>query len=773
MSIESNMHRTVKDPVCHMDVDPSNSAGSHEFEGKTYHFCSTHCLAKFKKNPKAFLDEEAEQESKLVSKDSVYTCPMHPEIRQKGPGNCPICGMTLELEEVTLSDEPNHELLDMTRRFKWSVLFSVPLFALAMSEMIPSFSAHELLGEPLFKWIQLILATPVVLWCGWPLLVRGYESIRNRNLNMFTLIAIGVIAAFGYSLLAALFPGVIPESLRTHSGVPLYFEAAAVITTLVLLGQVLELKARSQTSGAIRALLGLAPKTARKIENDHEEDIPLEEVKLGDLIRVRPGEKIPVDGVVVEGGSFVDESMITGEPVPVEKTKDSKVTGGTINGTGSFVMKAERVGRDTLLSQIVQMVSQAQRTRAPIQRLADHVAAIFVPAVIGVAVFTFIVWAIWGPEPTLNYALVNAIAVVIIACPCALGLATPMSIMVGTGRGAQAGILIKNAESLESFEKVDTLVFDKTGTLTEGKPKLVTIKSISNFTEDALLGVAAALEKGSEHPIAQAIIAGAKEQKSTHSPEIANFQSVTGMGVRGEAHGKKVLLGNAKLLEQDGVETSELKAIAETLRSEGQTVLFLSVDGKAAGVFGVADPIKETTTEAIKQLKSLGIRLIMLTGDSKTTAQAVAQKLGITEIEADVLPHQKVEVVKRLQAEGRFVAMAGDGINDAPALAQAQVGIAMGSGTDVAIQSVGITLLKGDLMGIVRAKHLSHATMRNIRQNLFFAFGYNLLGVPVAAGVLYPVFGLLLSPMMASAAMSLSSVSVIGNALRLKRSPIS
>lgn len=763
-------NQTVKDPVCEMDVDPNDSAGSHTVEGKTYHFCSTHCLSKFKKNPKAFLDDEIEQEAKSISKDVIYTCPMHPEIRQKGPGNCPICGMALEPEEVTLSDEPNHELIDMTKRFKWSAIFSVPLFALAMSEMIPGFSVHQFLSEDLFKWAQVILSLPVVLWGGWPLLVRGYESICFRNLNMFTLITIGVIAAFGYSLFATLFPGMIPESLRTHSGVPLYFEAAAVITTLVLLGQVLELKARSQTSGAIRALLGLAPKTARIVRsNDHEEDIPLEEVKMGDLLRVRPGEKIPVDGVIFEGGSFVDESMITGEPVPTEKTSGSKITGGTINGTGSFLMKAERIGKDTLLSQIVQMVSQAQRSRAPIQRLADHVAAIFVPAVIGASVLTFIVWAIWGPEPALNYAFVNAIAVVIIACPCALGLATPMSIMVGTGRGAQAGILIKNAESLESFEKVNTLVFDKTGTLTEGKPKLITVKSLANFTEQSILGIAAALEKGSEHPIARAIIAGAKERKCTDYPDISHFQSITGMGVRGEASGKKVLLGNAKLLEQDGIEPSELKTIAETLRNEGQTVLFLSVDGKAAGVFGVADPIKETTPEAIQQLKNLGIRLVMLTGDSKTTAQAVAQKLRITEIEADVLPHQKVEVVKRLQAEGRFVAMAGDGINDAPALAQAQVGIAMGSGTDIAMESAGITLVKGDLMGIVKAKNLSQATMKNIRQNLFFAFGYNLLGVPIAAGLLYPLTGLLLSPMLASLAMSLSSVSVIANALRLKR----
>lgn len=759
---------TVKDPVCGMDVDPDDSAGSTEFEGKTYHFCSTHCLSKFKKNPKSFLDEE-EKEAKPVSKDAIYTCPMHPEIRQKGPGNCPICGMALEPEEVSLNEEPNHELIDMTKRFKWSAFFSVPLFAIAMSEMIPSLSAHQFLGDSLFKWIQVILALPVVLWGGWPLLERGYQSIRSRNLNMFTLIAIGVIAAFGYSLFAVLFPGSIPESLRTHSGVPLYFEAASVITTLVLLGQVLELKARSQTSGAIRALLGLAPKTARKVENGHEEDIPLEHVKLGDLLRVRPGEKVPVDGVLIEGTSFVDESMISGEPTPVEKIAGVKVTGGTVNGTGSFLMQAQRIGKDTLLSQIVQMVSQAQRSRAQIQRLADQVAAIFVPVVIGVAVLTAIVWAVFGPEPALNFALVNAISVVIIACPCALGLATPMSIMVGTGRGAQAGILIKNAESLESFEKVDTLVFDKTGTLTEGKPKLVTVKALSNFTEAAILGVASQLEKGSEHPIAKAILQGAKERNITHAPEISQFQSVTGMGVTGLAHGKKVLLGNAKLLEKDGIDTSEIKVVAESLRSEGQTVLFLAVEGKAVGVLGVADPIKKTTHEAIQELKALGIRLVMLTGDSRTTAKAVATKLGITEIEADVLPHQKVEVVKKLQSEGRFVAMAGDGINDAPALAQAQVGVAMGSGTDVAIESAGITLIKGDLMGLVRARHLSHATMKNIRQNLVFAFGYNLLGVPIAAGLLYPLTGVLLSPMLASLAMSLSSVSVIGNALRLKK----
>lgn len=763
---------TVKDPVCGMDVDPSDSAGHFEFGGKTHYFCSTHCLNKFKKNPEAFLDKK-EVAQKTSSKDAIYTCPMHPEIRQKGPGNCSICGMALEPEEISLEEEPNHELIDMNKRFKWSVVFALPLFLLAMSEMIPSISPHKILGEGLFQWAQLFLAAPVVLWCGWPLLVRGYQSVRTWNLNMFTLIAVGVLSAFLYSLFATLFPHSIPESFKTHSGVPLYFEASAVITSLVLLGQVLELKARSQTSSAIKALLKLAPNTARIVRKDgSEEDIHLSEVSPGDHLRVRPGEQVPVDGVVLSGKSSVDESMLTGEPMPVEKETDSKVTAGTTNQTGSFIMEAKSVGKDTLLAQIVKMVNEAQRSRAPIQGLADKVSSWFVPLVIVVAVISGIIWAFFGPEPAYNYALMNAVAVLIIACPCALGLATPMSIMVGTGRGAQAGVLIRNAEALERMEKVDTLVLDKTGTLTEGKPKLVTVKSISSFKEEALLGIAAAIEKGSEHPLAQAIILGAKERNITHSPAVSHFQSVTGMGVQAEAHGKKVLLGNAKLLESNGVDANELKSIAETLRRDGQTVLFLSVDGKGAGLLGVADPIKATTKEALDQLRETGLKLVMLTGDHQGTAQSVAKKLGIDEVYADVLPSQKNEIVSRLQKEGRKVAMAGDGVNDAPALAQADVGIAMGTGADVAVQSAGITLVKGDLRGIVRARNLSHSTMKNIRQNLFFAFFYNALGVPVAAGILYPVLGVLLSPMLASLAMSLSSVSVIGNALRLKRVPL-
>ncbi|MGH9532848.1 MAG: copper-translocating P-type ATPase, partial [Terriglobales bacterium] len=667
------------------------------------------------------------------------------------------------------ADEPNPELQDMTRRCWIGTALSAPLLILAMGEMIPgSPLAHALPGSAR-NWIQFALATPVVLWCGWPLLERGWQSLRNRSLNMFTLIALGVGAAYGYSVVATLFPGVIPASFQGHGGAaPVYFEAAAIITVLVLLGQVLELRARSQTSSAIRALLDLSPKTARRLRPDGgDEDIPLEQVHLGDRLRVRPGERVPVDGVVLEGSSSVDESMITGESLPVEKTPGSKVTGATVNGTGSLIMQAKRVGGETLLAQIVRMVAEAQRSRAPIQRLADSVSAWFVPAVVIIAALTFAVWTTVGPEPRLAYALVNAVAVLIIACPCALGLATPMAIMVGTGHGARAGVLIKNAEALELMEKVDTLVIDKTGTLTEGKPKLVSVVTAGSASESEVLRLAASLERRSEHPLAAAIVAGALERRAALT-EPEEFKSISGKGVQGRVEGREVVAGNQQLFADLGLAAGEL-AGAEGLRRDGQTVMFVAVDGRFAGMLGVSDPIKETARGAIEALRRDGIRVVMLTGDSRTTAAAVASKLGIDEFEAEVLPDQKSEVVKRLQSQGRVVAMAGDGINDAPALAQAQVGIAMGTGTDVAMESAGITLLRGDLSGIVRARRLSRATMRNIRQNLFFAFVYNALGVPIAAGVLYPAFGLLLSPIFASAAMSFSSVSVISNSLRLKR----
>jgi Cu+-exporting ATPase len=698
-----------------------------------------------------------------------YTCPMHPEIVRREPGFCPICGMALEPRTVTV-EEDNRELKDMTRRFWVSLALSAPLLVLVMAEMVVGAPVSHLVSGRLLTWAQLVLATPVVLWGGWPFFQRGWASLVNRSLNMFTLIAIGVGTAYGYSVVAAIFPDIFPHAFRGHSGEPaVYFEAAAIITTLVLLGQVLELRARSQTSSAIKALLGLAPKTARRLRDDGaEEDIPLEHVHPGDRLRIRPGEKVPVDGVVLEGTSSVDESMITGEPVPVEKASGSRVTGGTVNGTGGLVMKAERVGSETLLAQIVRMVGEAQRTRAPIQRLADVVSSYFVPAVIGIAVVTAILWGLIGPEPRLAYALVNAVAVLIIACPCALGLATPMSIMVATGRGAMAGILIKNAEALEVLEKVDTLVVDKTGTLTEGKPHLVSVIAGAGEDEQALLRLAASLEQGSEHPLAAAIVTGAQERGMSIAAA-EDFRSITGKGVVGTVDGKTVALGNRTLLDELRIEAGKLLEQAEALRRQGQTVMFVAVEGKAVGLLGVADPVKASTPEAIRTLHEEGLRVVMVTGDSRTTAKAVARELGIDEVEAEVLPERKVEVVKRLQAEGHVVAMAGDGVNDAPALAQANVGIAMGTGTDVAIESAGMTLVKGDLRGIVRARRLSRATMRNIRQNLFFAFVYNALGVPVAAGVLYPVFGLLLSPIIASAAMTFSSVSVIGNALRLRK----
>src|SRR5881397_924965 len=689
--------------------------------------------------------------------DRIYTCPMHPEVRQKGPGFCPKCGMALEPEAPTTEEGSSAELADMTRRFWVSVVLTLPLLALAMAEMFEP-ALVQSLPTPLRLWGQLLLATPVVLWGGWPFFVRGWQSIVNRSLNMFTLIALGTAAAFGFSVFAVVFPNTLPQNMRHDGAPPVYFEAAAVIVTLVLLGQVLELRARSATSGAIRALLGLQPKTARRLREDGgEEDIPLAHVHVGNRIRVRPGERVPVDGVVVEGRSAVDESMVTGEPIPVEKTPSDRVTGGTVNTTGSFVMRAERIGADTLLAQIVRMVSEAQRSRAPIQRLADLVSSWFVPAVVLIAAVTFFVWGFFGPEPRLAYALVNAVAVLIIACPCALGLATPMSIMVGTGRGAQAGVLIKNAEALETMEKVDTIVVDKTGTLTEGKPRLVTVVAASGFREDEVLAFAAGLEQSSEHPLAAAVMAGA-EERGVRPSRVEKFQSVTGQGVTGIVEGRKVMLGNVRLLAAEGVELGPLAARAKALREEGQTVVFLAVDGTLAGLISVADPMKESTPEAIRLLRAEGLRVVMLTGDNPTTAEAVARTLGLDDVIADVQPANKAAVVERLQAEGRVVAMAGDGINDAPALARAHVGIAMGTGTDVAMESADVTLVKGDLRGIVRARRLSRATMRNIRQNLWWAFIYNALGVPIAAGVLYPVCGLLLSPMIASAAMSLSSV---------------
>jgi len=698
-----------------------------------------------------------------------YTCPMHPQIVRDQPGACPICGMALEPRTVQ-ADETNEELESMKRRFTIGAVLTVPLLLLAMSDLIPGQPVQHALSSRLLQFIQFALATPVVLWGGWPFFQRGWDSIVNRSLNMFTLIAIGTGVAYGFSVVATFLPSIFPLSFRAHTGeVGVYFEVSAVIVVLVLLGQVLEIRARSQTSSAIKALLGLAPKTARTIRDDGTEvEIALDHIRTGDKLRVRPGERIPADGTLLEGSSFVDESMITGEPIPVKKSVQDRVTGGTVNGSGSFVMKAERVGSETLLAQIVRMVSEAQRSRAPIQRLADIVASYFVPTVIVSAVITFVVWSIIGPEPRFAYAIVNAVAVLIIACPCALGLATPMSIMVGIGRGAAAGVLIKNAEAIELMEKIDTLVVDKTGTLTEGRPRVTSVESLNGTTESDLLRLAASVERSSEHPLATAILIAA-EQKGLQLSEADQFRSQTGMGVVGSVAGREVALGNNKLLEHLGISTDGLHAPAEAMRREGQTVVFIAVDGRAAGLIGVADPIKDSTHEAIRALHEKGIRIVILSGDNRATAEAVARKLGIDQVEADVLPEQKLEVVKRLQSQGRVVAMAGDGINDAPALAQAHVGIAMGTGTDVAIESAGITLVKGDLRGIVRSVALSRATMRNIRQNLFFAFIYNALGVPIAAGVLYPVLGLLLSPMIAGAAMSFSSVSVIGNALRLRK----
>jgi P-type Cu+ transporter len=754
----------LHDPVCGMRV-AADAPLRHEHAGTTYRFCGPRCLERFRKDPAAFLAPSVGASSPPTAPSGRFTCPMHPEIVRDAPGSCPICGMALEPMQPSLEEEESAELRGMRRRFRVSAALTLPLFVLAMAEM-----GLPLLHGRASAWLQLALATPVVLWGGAPFFARGWASLVTRHLNMFTLIALGTGAAFGYSTLATLAPGWFPASFRGPDGeVAIYFEAAAVIVTLVLLGQVLELRARSRTGAAIRALLGLAPKTARRIAADGgEADVPLDTVVAGDRLRIRPGEKVPVDGVVLEGRSAVDESMLTGEPMPVEKTAGARVIGATVNQTGTLVIRAEKVGSETLLAQIVQMVAEAQRSRAPIQRLADLAAAWFVPAVMVAAALSFVAWATFGPEPRLAHALVNAVAVLIIACPCALGLATPMSIMVATGRGAAAGVLFKNAEAIEVLRDVDTLVLDKTGTLTEGKPRLVTLQALAGFTEDELLRLAASLERGSEHPLAAALLAGAEERGVALVPA-EGFEAHTGRGVSGQVSGRAVALGNRRLLEESGADAAPLADAAEALRAEGQTALFVAVDGRAAGLLGVADPIKPTTPEAIRRLREEGVRIVVLTGDSRTTAEAVARSLGIDEVIAEVLPDEKAAQVRRLQAEGRIVAMAGDGVNDAPALAQAQVGIAMGTGTDVAMQSAGVTLLRGDLGGIVQARALSRATLRNIRQNLFFAFAYNTLGVPIAAGVLYPVTGLLLSPMLAAAAMSLSSVSVIANALRLRR----
>ncbi len=758
----------VVDPVCGMTVDPASAAGHVEYRGHTYYFCCQHCVEKFKANPERFLAPVQEDHATPpAAPDAEYTCPMHPEVRQQGPGSCPICGMALEPVTVSLDEQPNHELEDMTRRLRVSLVLTAPILAFMVAGMIPALSSA--MPRAALNWIELVLASPVVLWGGWPFFERGWASVVHRSLNMFTLIALGVGAAYGYSVVATVMPGLFPDSFRMGGDIAVYFEPAAVIVVLVLLGQVLELRARSRTSGAIRQLLALAPKTARRIEpHGTEHDVPLEHVHMRDRLRVRPGERIPVDGIVVEGTTAVDESMVTGEPIPVEKTAGSKVTGGTVNGTGTFVMIAERVGRETLLAQIVRMVSEAQRSRAPIQRLADRVSAWFVPVVMLVAVATFFVWASFGPEPRLAHALVNAVAVLIIACPCALGLATPMSIMVGAGRAAEVGVLFRTAEALELLEQVSIVVVDKTGTLTEGKPTLVTVEPLGGMDEESLLRLVASVEHVSEHPLAAAIVAGARERHIALSA-VEDFTSVTGKGVSGRIEGHTIAIGNLPHLQDLGVETGGFLERAASLRAAGQTVMFVAIDGRPAGVIGVADPVKPTAAQTVEALRREGLRVVMVTGDNRTTAEAVARAVGIAEVEADVLPDQKVAVVKRLQAQGTRVAMAGDGINDAPALAQADVGIAMGTGTDIAIESADVTLVKGDLRGIVRARRLSRATMRNIRQNLFFAFVYNALGVPVAAGVLYPFFGLLLSPMIASAAMTFSSVSVIGNALRLRK----
>ncbi len=821
MAQPSSVGSTYRDPVCGMTVDPVTAKHRRQHGGRTYAFCCQGCADKFQADPNKYLSPSPapavvqialakpqappaapqasagnyvcpmcpevrqskpgpcpscgmslEPEMPASGTRTEYTCPMHPQIVRPQPGTCPICGMALEPRTVAAHEEENPELRDMTRRFWISLILTVPLLAIAMVDMLSSRGGGRALHGGWLPWFELLLASPVVLWGGWPFFERGWASVVNRSTNMFTLIAMGTGVAYLYSLVSTVVPGIFPASFRDMQGKPpVYFEAAASIVTLVLLGQVLELRARSHTGAAIRALLGLSPKTARIVRDGKDVDIPLDQVKVGDRLRVRPGEKIPVDGVVLEGSSSVDESMITGEPIPVEKPPGSRVVGATVNGTGSFVMRAERVGSETLLARIVQMVSHAQRSRAPIQRLADRVAGWFVPAVISIAVLTFIVWSFFGPQPRLAHALVNAVAVLIIACPCALGLATPMAIMVGTGRGAHAGVLIRNAEALETLEKVDTLVVDKTGTLTEGKPTVESVVTIAGFDESELVRLAASLEKGSEHPLAAALVHAA----TANNISLANaseFQSKTGGGVTGRVTGKALTIGNEKFLTERGISVSPLLPQAEQLRRQGQTIIFVGVDGRVAGVIGVADPIKSSTPQALRDLRAAGLRIVMLTGDSQSTAEGTARSLGISEFQAGVLPEQKAEVVQRLKKEGRIVAMAGDGINDAPALAGADVGIAMGTGTDVAMESGGVTLVKGDLSAIVRARKLSQVTMRNIRQNLFFAFIYNSIGVPIAAGVLYPFFGWLLSPILAAAAMSFSSVSVIANSLRLTKAEL-
>jgi Cu+-exporting ATPase len=761
---------TAIDPVCGMSVAIDGAKHVAERSGSTYYFCSAGCREKFVGDPEHYLTGAHRTVHEDVPEGTMYTCPMHPQIRQVGPGSCPICGMALEPEVVSLGDGPDPELIDMTRRFWWSALLTAPLFVYAMGEMVPALGFERIVPPAWAQWLQLVLATPVVLWGGWPFFVRAWQSIRTRHLNMFTLIGLGVGIAYGFSLVATLAPGVFPAEFRDHAGrVSIYFEAAAVITTLVLLGQVLELKARGSTSSALRALLELAPPSAVKIfASGDGREVPLDDVREGDRLRVRPGDKVPVDGTLESGSSNVDESMISGEPLPVAKKAGDRVIGGTVNQTGGFIMRADHVGKNTMLAKIVQMVAEAQRSRAPIQRLADTVASWFVPTVAVVAVLTFIAWALWGPEPALAYALVNAVAVLIIACPCALGLATPMSIMTGTGKGAQHGILIRNAEALETLERVDTLVVDKTGTLTMGKPDLVDIRVREGFDEEDVLTLAAAVEAGSEHPLAHAIVEGAKARGATVA-DARDFQSITGEGIEASVQGRQVAIGNDKMMRRIGAADEAWLLSADEGRRLGQTVMFLAIDGRPAAQLAVADPIKPTSKEAIASLHRRGIKVIMLTGDSAATAEAVARQMGIDEIRSNVSPADKHRAIEELKAAGRRVAMAGDGINDAPALAASHVGIAMGTGTDVAMESAGVTLVRGDLLGVTQAIALSRATMRNIRQNLVFAFGYNTLGIPIAAGVLYAAFGILLSPMIAAAAMSLSSVSVIGNALRLRR----
>jgi Cu+-exporting ATPase len=755
-----------------MRVDPTTTRHHVQHDGETYFFCSEGCRQKFTTDPDKYVRKSASASHhhnappRAADSDAIYTCPMHPQIRQKGPGHCPICGMALEPLVATASTGPDPELTDMSRRFWVSLALTVPVFVLEMGGHF--LDLGRLLSPTVSTWIQLTLSAPVVLWGGWPFFARGWASLRNRSFNMFTLIALGIGAAYSYSLVATLIPGIFPDALKMDGLVPVYFEAAAVITVLVLLGQVLELRARSQTGGAIRALLNLTPPRAVRLREDgSEEDIALDAVAVGDRLRIKPGGRVPVDGIVLEGTSAVDESMVTGESLPVEKEGGGKLVGGTVNGTGALVMRAEKIGSDTVLARIVAMVSEAQRSRAPIQRLADQVSAVFVPAVIAVAIIAFAAWMIWGPSPALASALVAAVSVLIIACPCALGLATPMSIMVGVGKGAGAGILIKNAEALERFEKVDTLVVDKTGTLTEGRPRLVAMVPAEGVSEAELLLLAASLERASEHPLAAAIVAAANEKNFTLGA-VSEFESVTGKGITGKVDSRQVAVGTSALLKDLGVDAAALDDRAETLRRDGATAMFVAIDGRAAGVLAIADPIKVTTSDALKTLRDEGIRIVMLTGDNRTTAQAVADKLGITEVEAGVLPDGKNAIVRKLRSEGAVVAMAGDGVNDAPALAEADIGIAMGTGTDVAMESAGVTLVKGDLAGIARARVLSRATMSNIRQNLVLAFIYNVIGVPVAAGALYPALGILLSPEIAAAAMALSSVSVIGNALRLR-----